>query len=119
MPVGGSHAGFRKHSRLRPAPEGPVEPALTALPQYDKADGDPNFMTSLARGLAVIQAFSQTKRQQTISQISSKTGFSPAAVRRCLHTLAKLGFAGSDDNRHFHLRPRSEERRVGKECRSR
>jgi len=27
-------------------------------------------------------------------------------VRRCLYTLAKLGFAGSADNRHFHLRPR-------------
>ncbi len=63
-------------------------------------------MTSLARGLAVIQAFSQRKRQLTISQISDKTGFSRAAVRRCLYTLAKLGFAGSDDNRHFFLRPR-------------
>ena len=63
-------------------------------------------MTSLARGLAVIQAFSQTKRQLSISQISVKTGFSRAAVRRCLYTLSKLGFAGSEDNRHFHLRPR-------------
>jgi len=106
MPVGGSNAGFRKHSRSGAASAAPIEPAPTPLPQYDSADGDPNFMTSLARGLAVIQAFSQTKRQQTISQISSKTGFSRAAVRRCLYTLAKLGFAGSDDNRHFHLRPR-------------
>src|SRR5216683_2760360 len=106
MPVGGSNAGFRKHSRSGAASAAPIEPAPTPLPQYDRADGDPNFMTSLARGLAVIQAFSQTKRQQTISQISSKTGFSRAAVRRCLYTLAKLGFAGSDDNRHFHLRGR-------------
>jgi IclR family transcriptional regulator, pca regulon regulatory protein len=72
----------------------------------EETSGDPNFMTSLARGLTVIQAFSQTKRQLTISQISAKTGFSRAAVRRCLYTLAKLGFAGSDDTRHFHLRPR-------------
>ena len=68
--------------------------------------GDPNFMTSMARGLAVIQCFSQTKRQLTISQISGMTGFSRAAVRRCLYTLAKLSFAGSDDNRHYYLRPR-------------
>ena len=79
-------------------------------PQHAAADtgafaGDPNFMTSLARGLAVIQAFSQ-KRQQTISEVSATTGLSRAAVRRCLYTLAKLGFAGSDDNRHFFLRPR-------------
>ncbi len=106
MPVAGSNAGFRKQSRPGPASAGLVEPVPTPAPQYDKLHGDPNFMTSLARGLAVIQAFSQTKRQQTISQISSKTGFSRAAVRRCLYTLSKLGFAGSEDNRHFHLRPR-------------
>ncbi|MFZ0637678.1 MAG: IclR family transcriptional regulator C-terminal domain-containing protein [Candidatus Acidiferrales bacterium] len=63
-------------------------------------------MTSLARGLTVIQAFSEPKRRLTISHISQKTGFSRAAVRRCLYTLMKLGFAGSDDNRHFFLRPR-------------
>jgi IclR family transcriptional regulator, pca regulon regulatory protein len=104
MPVAGSNA--RKHSRTSHTSPGAMESAATPVPQYDKLDGDPNFMTSLARGLAVIQAFSQTKRQLTISQISGKTGFSRAAVRRCLYTLSKLGFAGSEDNRHFHLRPR-------------
>jgi len=74
--------------------------------QIDGYSGDPNFMTSLARGLAVIQAFSQRQCELTVSQISAKTGFSRAAVRRCLYTLAKLGFAASDDSRHFHLRPR-------------
>ena len=78
----------------------------TVSAQIDEYSGDPNFMTSLARGLAVIQAFSQRQRELTVSQISSKTGFSRAAVRRCLYTLAKLSFAGSDDSRHFHLRPR-------------
>ncbi|MGB8473910.1 MAG: IclR family transcriptional regulator C-terminal domain-containing protein, partial [Candidatus Acidiferrum sp.] len=68
--------------------------------------GDPNFMTSLARGLAVIQAFSQRQRELTVSQISAKTGFSRAAARRCLYTLAKLGFAATEDSRHFHLRAR-------------
>ena len=63
-------------------------------------------MTSLARGLAVIQAFSQRQRELTVSQISGRTGFSRAAVRRCLYTLSKLGFAASDDSRHFHLLPR-------------
>jgi IclR family pca regulon transcriptional regulator len=74
--------------------------------RIDEHHGDTNFMTSLARGLAVIQAFSQRQRELTVSQISAKTGFSRAAVRRCLYTLAKLGFAGSDDGRYFHLRPR-------------
>jgi IclR family transcriptional regulator, pca regulon regulatory protein len=85
-----------------------IVPAVPPSPsaQIDALTGDPDFMTSLARGLAVIQAFSQKKRQLTISQVSNKTGFSRAAVRRCLYTLAKLGFAGSDDNRHFFLQPR-------------
>jgi IclR family transcriptional regulator, pca regulon regulatory protein len=67
---------------------------------------DPNFMTSLARGLAVIQAFSDRKRHATISQLSGKTGLSRAAVRRCLYTLCRLGFAGCDDHGRFFLRPR-------------
>jgi IclR family pca regulon transcriptional regulator len=84
---------------------------LSASPNKQAGDGetfsgDPNFMTSLARGLAVIQAFSQRRHHLTISQVSTATGLSRAAVRRCLYTLAKLGFAGSDDNRHFFLRPR-------------
>jgi IclR family transcriptional regulator, pca regulon regulatory protein len=78
----------------------------TASAQIDAYSGDPNFMTSLARGLAVIQAFSQKQRELTVSQISAKTGFSRAAVRRCLYTLTNLGFAATDDSRHFHLRPR-------------
>src|SRR5690348_1039512 len=40
--------------------------------QIDAHSGDPNFMTSLARGLAVIQAFSQRQRELTVSQISAK-----------------------------------------------
>src|SRR6202795_1005249 len=79
---------------------------LTVSEQINQHAGDPNFMTSLARGLAVIQVFSERQRELTVSQISAKTGFSRAAVRRCLYTLAKLGFAASDDSRHFHLRPR-------------
>jgi IclR family pca regulon transcriptional regulator len=92
-------------------PRKPSESEVPAAPpkhsgESDAFTGDPNFMTSLARGLAVIQAFSQRRHHLTISQVSTTTGLSRAAVRRCLYTLAKLGFAGSDDNRHFFLRPR-------------
>jgi len=75
-------------------------------PQILAAEGDPNFMTSLARGLSVLQAFSQKRRQLSISQLSKLTGLSRASVRRCLYTLAKLGFAGSDDAGKFFLRPK-------------
>jgi len=106
MPAFENDTDFKKQSRSGPTPTGLLEPRPTPVTPYEEMVGDPNFMTSLARGLAVIQAFSQTHHQLTISQISSKTGFSRAAVRRCLYTLVKLSFAGSDDNRHFHLRPR-------------
>jgi IclR family transcriptional regulator, pca regulon regulatory protein len=91
--------------RKAPASEPPAVPSKPS-DDSDAFTGDPNFMTSLARGLAVIQAFSQRRHHLTISQVSTTTGLSRAAVRRCLYTLAKLGFAGSDDNRHFFLRPR-------------
>jgi IclR family transcriptional regulator, pca regulon regulatory protein len=113
MPRATSRTSTADPSRAGLVPPKPAAPAVPAVPapptpsaQIDAFTGDPDFMTSLARGLAVIQAFSQKKRQLTISQVSAKTGFSRAAVRRCLYTLAKLGFAGSDDNRHFYLRPR-------------
>jgi IclR family pca regulon transcriptional regulator len=107
MPRATSRTSTDEPSRaaiVPPKPAASLPPTPSA--QIDALTGDPDFMTSLARGLAVIQAFSQKKRQLTISQVSAKTGFSRAAVRRCLYTLAKLGFAGSDDNRHFYLRPR-------------
>ena len=85
-----------------PAPVRKPTPA-SALDVYT---GDPNFMTSLARGLIVIQAFTQQSSQMTISQLSIKTGLSRAAVRRCLYTLSKLGFAGAEDGSRYSLQPR-------------
>ncbi|WP_051916707.1 MULTISPECIES: IclR family transcriptional regulator C-terminal domain-containing protein [unclassified Serratia (in: enterobacteria)] len=72
----------------------------------DPFKGDPNFMTSLARGLEVIQAFTPQRRLMSISQISQKTGIPRAAVRRCLYTLNKLGFVYAQDGKNFELRPR-------------
>lgn len=66
---------------------------------------DPNFMTSLARGLAVIRAFSDQRRSLTIAQLSHKTGIPRAAVRRCLYTLKQLGYADTDGNT-FSLKPK-------------
>lgn len=106
MPAFESDTDFKKQSRGGPTPAGLLEPMPAHATPAGAKTGDPNYMTSLARGLAVIQAFSQSQQLLTISQISAKTGFSRAAVRRCLYTHARLSFAGSDDNRHFYLRPR-------------
>jgi IclR family transcriptional regulator, pca regulon regulatory protein len=87
-------------------PTVPPSPKVTPAAALDAYTGDPNFMTSLARGLVVIQAFTQQSPQMTISQLSIKTGLSRAAVRRCLYTLTKLGFAGAEDGSRYSLRPR-------------
>jgi IclR family pca regulon transcriptional regulator len=92
---------------LATAPAATVVPSKTTpAAALDAFTGDPNFMTSLARGLVVIQAFTQQSPQMTISQLSIKTGLSRAAVRRCLYTLTKLGFAGAEDGSRYSLRPR-------------
>jgi IclR family pca regulon transcriptional regulator len=99
-----------RHPSKKPRSSASAEATDAVLPpasvELDIFSGDPNFMTSLARGLAVIQAFSGRRRHLSISCLSQKTGFSRAAVRRCLYTLLKLGFVGSEDNRHFFLQPR-------------
>jgi IclR family pca regulon transcriptional regulator len=78
--------------------------SLTIAEEID-ALTDPSFMTSLARGLAVVRAFSDRRRSLTIAQISHKTGIPRAAVRRCLHTLKQLGYADSEAN-NFTLKPK-------------
>lgn len=77
---------------------------LTIAEEID-ALTDPSFMTSLARGLAVIRAFSDQRRSLTIAQISHRTGIPRAAVRRCLHTLKQLGYVDSEAN-NFSLKPK-------------
>ncbi len=92
---------------FQPAQVEPVAPVnTTPSSTLDIYAGDPNFMTSLARGLLVIQSFTPQTPQMTISQLSVKTGLSRAAVRRCLYTLTKLGFAGLEEGSRYALRPR-------------
>jgi len=80
-------------------------PATTTADEIQALSGDPNFMASLARGLAVILGFSQQRRKMSIAQLSLRTGIPRAAVRRCLYTLAKLGYVGAEDGGTFALRP--------------
>ncbi|WP_185267018.1 IclR family transcriptional regulator domain-containing protein [Halopseudomonas xiamenensis] len=85
----------------------PQAPAIIASParRIDALTGDPDFMMSLARGLAVIHAFQERKRHLTIAQISHRTEIPRASVRRCLHTLMKLGYV-TTDGRTYSLLPK-------------
>jgi len=66
--------------------------AATPAGRIQTLSGDPSFMTSFARGLAVIQAFSACGARPTIAGLSAQTGLPRPAVHRCLYTLRQLGF---------------------------
>ncbi len=73
--------------------------------EIEKFSGDPDFMTSLARGLSVIRAFDQNSLRLSVAQVSERTGFPRSAARRCLYTLQCLGYVGVDGS-NFFLKPR-------------
>jgi IclR family transcriptional regulator, pca regulon regulatory protein len=79
---------------------------LWAITEHEPNMNDPNYMASLARGLEVMRGFSREKRQMTIAQLAHKTGIPRASVRRCLYTLAQLGYVASEDGRNYALRPK-------------
>ena len=65
----------------------------------------PEFLEALARGLRVVEAFNQDRKQLTLSDIAKLVDLPRASVRRTLHTLVQLGYAEMDE-RMFRLRPR-------------
>jgi len=64
-----------------------------------------DFIGGFAKGLRVIEAFGETKPRLTITDISKETGLDRATARRCLLTLAELGYAAYD-GKFFELTPR-------------
>src|SRR5262245_18877211 len=69
------------------------------------SEPSPNFVQSLARGLAVIEAMGASSGPMTLSEAAVATGLSRAAARRLLLTLEELGYV-SATGRQFHLTPR-------------
>jgi IclR family pca regulon transcriptional regulator len=66
---------------------------LPALPERSASSGDPDFVLSLARGLAVIETFEGRTEGRSVAEIARDSGLSRAAVRRLLMTLERLGYA--------------------------
>lgn len=62
-------------------------------------------MGGLAKGLAVIETFTAERFRQSISDVSAASGLDRATARRCLLTLAHLGYADYD-GKFFTLTPR-------------
>jgi IclR family pca regulon transcriptional regulator len=78
-------------------------PASNRKTTLETFSGDPDFMASLAKGLIVLEALSSLPGLPTIANLSDTTGLSRAAVRRCIYTLSKLGYARSAKDRRHEL----------------
>lgn len=65
---------------------------------------DPEFLSTLERGLRVLKAFDEEHPEMTLSEVAARTGLPPAVARRCLITLVELGYVGQHE-RKFLLRP--------------
>lgn len=64
-----------------------------------------DIMGGLAKGLATIETFTAERPRQSISEVSGASGLDRATARRCLLTLAYLGYA-EYDGKFFTLTPR-------------
>lgn len=65
---------------------------------------DPEYLSTLERGLSVLRAFDDQHPEMRLSEVAAVTGLSPAVARRCLNTLVALGYVAQHD-RNFLLKP--------------
>lgn len=65
----------------------------------------PEGMAGLAKGLAIVEMFGQTRSAVTVSAAADVTGISRASARRCLITLTELGYLAKIGT-HFLPTPR-------------
>lgn len=82
--------------------------STSVLPAREADGGDRNdkeFMSTLAKGLAVLGSFGEQRPAMTLSQAAAATALTRAAARRVLLTLAELGYV-SRQGRTFTLAPR-------------
>lgn len=64
-----------------------------------------DMMGGLAKGLQAIETFTAERPRQSISDVARESGLDRATARRCLLTLAHLGYADYD-GKYFTLTPR-------------
>ena len=72
-----------------------MDQPLFRLPTDDPAE-QPDFVTALARGLAVIRAFGAHSNRMSLAEIARQVELPRATVRRSLITLETLGYVETD-----------------------
>jgi IclR family pca regulon transcriptional regulator len=70
----------------------------------EPAPDNRDYVSSLAKGLEILRAFSRTQRRMTLSEVAAETGATRAAARRFLLTLVRDGYAQTD-GKYFELTP--------------
>lgn len=66
----------------------------------------PDFVQSLARGLAVIRTFDGEPAELSLAEVARRAGIPRAAARRFLRTLQELGYVATVPDARFRLTPR-------------
>ncbi|MDF6044681.1 helix-turn-helix domain-containing protein [Streptomyces sp. JH14] len=99
-------------ARMEAALESPVPAAARTAPggpdrsRAPKEELGPEFLQSLARGLAVLTALGSAPGGLTLSGAAEATGLPRATARRALLSLQQLGYAApAGDGRRFTLLP--------------
>lgn len=64
-----------------------------------------DYVSSLSRGLSILQSFSRTSRKMTLSEVAAETEMSRATARRFLLTLVREGYVATD-GKLFDLTPK-------------
>jgi len=64
-----------------------------------------SFVSALARGLAVIEAFDRARAPLSVTEVAERAGVDRAVARRMLLTLVELGLA-TETQRHYQLSAR-------------
>ncbi len=64
------------------------------------------FISSLSKGLSVLQAFAEAGHPLTLSEIANALGANNTTATRLCYTLTELGFIQKDGQRRYHLTPK-------------
>jgi IclR family pca regulon transcriptional regulator len=64
------------------------------------------FISSLAKGLSVLQTFAEAGHPLTLSEIASALGANNTTATRLCYTFTELGFIQKDGQRRYHLTPK-------------
>jgi IclR family transcriptional regulator, pca regulon regulatory protein len=81
--------------------------AAHASQEADDPASSSLYVQSVEKAMRVLTAFDGSKRQLSLSEIASSTGFDLSATQRFTYTLAALGYLKKDaDSRKYELSPR-------------